>query len=71
MINHPKTINIVIKSGSTNMVKGILKLDLPVGWNSDPGLISFELNKINAEQTLSFKVVPGADDFDGNYQSHC
>ncbi|MBK8291606.1 MAG: PIG-L family deacetylase [Flammeovirgaceae bacterium] len=65
----PQTINIVIKSGSTNMVKGILKLDLPVGWNSDPGLISFELNKINAEQTLSFKVVPGADDFDGTIRA--
>jgi LmbE family N-acetylglucosaminyl deacetylase len=65
----PQTINIVIKSGSTNVVKGTLKLDLPVGWNSDPGPISFELNKINAEQTLSFKVVPGKDDFDGTIRA--
>jgi LmbE family N-acetylglucosaminyl deacetylase len=60
-----QTINILIKSGSTTVIKGTLKLDLPAGWNSEPKTISFELNGINAEQTLPFKVTPGKEDFDG------
>ncbi|MDZ7647435.1 MAG: hypothetical protein U5K54_09760 [Cytophagales bacterium] len=65
----PKRLASWLSQAQRVRVKGILKLDLPIGWNSDPGLISFELNKINAEQTLSFKVVPGKVDFDGTIRA--
>ncbi len=59
-------INILIKSASVKKINGLLKLQLPKGWISDPISIPFELNKINEEQKLSFKVKGGSEEFDGS-----
>ncbi len=61
----PQPINILIKSASLQKINGTLKLQLPPGWAADPPAITFELNKINEEQTLSFKVTGGKEEFDG------
>lgn len=55
--NQPKTVNVVVKSGRTN-VKGVVKLNLPRGWKSNPTSVDYELKNKNQELSLTFSVLP-------------
>jgi LmbE family N-acetylglucosaminyl deacetylase len=61
-----QVVDILIKSASLKKINGLLKLQLPQGWISEPESISFELTKMNEEQTLSFLVKGGSEEFDGS-----
>lgn len=61
-----QVVNVLIKSASLKKINGLLKLQLPQGWISEPASIPFELSKMNEEQILSFKVKGGSEEFDGS-----
>jgi LmbE family N-acetylglucosaminyl deacetylase len=61
-----QVVNVLIKSASLKKINGLLKLQLPQGWISEPASIPFELSKMNEEQTLSFLVKGGSEEFDGS-----
>jgi hypothetical protein len=55
--NDPKTVEVVVKSGKEN-IGGMVRLDLPKGWTSEPTDIPFELKLKGATQIARFKVFP-------------
>jgi LmbE family N-acetylglucosaminyl deacetylase len=55
--NEPKAVNVVVKSGRSN-VKGIVKLNLPNGWRSNPAQVEYNLENKNQELSVSFSVLP-------------
>ncbi|OEK04500.1 PIG-L family deacetylase [Roseivirga misakiensis] len=55
--NEPKTVNVVVKSGRTN-VKGAVRLNLPAGWKSNPAFVSYDLKEKNQEFSAEFSVLP-------------
>lgn len=55
--NEPKTVNVVVKSGMAN-VKGVVKLNLPNGWKSNPAQVDYDLENKNQEVSVSFSVLP-------------
>jgi len=65
----PQTISVLVKSASSQRLKGNVKLELPAGWTSEPAVIPFELGKMNEEQTLMFKVTGGKEEFDGSIRA--
>lgn len=63
--NSAKPVSVIVKSASGQSRKGELKLDLPVGWRSEPAVYPFELKTQGEEQTFKFTVYPAAQDYDG------
>lgn len=57
--NEPKTVNVVVKSGRTN-VSGTVKLNLPSGWKSNPESVDYDLKGKNEELSVAFSVLPPA-----------
>lgn len=55
--NEPKTVNVVVKSGRTN-VKGAVRLNLPAGWKSNPSFVEYDLKDKNQEFSAVFSVLP-------------
>jgi len=55
--NEPKTVNVVVKSGRTN-VKGAVRLNLPAGWKSNPAFVAYDLKDKNQEFSAEFSVLP-------------
>jgi LmbE family N-acetylglucosaminyl deacetylase len=55
--NESKTVNVVVKSGMAN-VSGIVKLNLPNGWKSNPAQVDYDLKNKNQELSVSFSVLP-------------
>ncbi len=55
---NPRDVNVLIKSSNDNPLTGILKLQLPTGWRSEPASISFTLGKRGEEQMKKFLVFP-------------
>lgn len=53
----PKDVAVKVRAGKNN-VKGIIKLNLPGGWRSDPSLHSFSLKNKSEVQDFYFKVYP-------------
>ncbi|MBC6697936.1 PIG-L family deacetylase [Hymenobacter sp. BT190] len=62
--NQPKTIPVTLRAGKAG-VKGNLTLNLPKGWTAEPASIPFELAAKDAEQTVQFRVQPGAGAAEG------
>ncbi|WBA42106.1 PIG-L family deacetylase [Hymenobacter canadensis] len=62
--NQPKTVPVTLRAGKAG-VKGTLALSLPKGWTAEPASISFELAAKDAEQTVQFRVQPGAGAAEG------
>lgn len=55
--NEPKKLSLVVKAGKAN-VKGLVSLDLPAGWKSEPGSIPVTIAQKNEEVVVEFKVFP-------------
>jgi len=55
--NEPKTVTVVVKSGRSD-VKGVVKLNLPNGWKSNPAQVNYDLENKNQELSVSFSVLP-------------
>jgi LmbE family N-acetylglucosaminyl deacetylase len=62
--NQPKTVPVTLRAGKAG-VKGNLALNLPKGWTAEPASIPFELAAKDAEQTVQFRVQPGAGAAEG------
>ncbi|RSK42426.1 PIG-L family deacetylase [Hymenobacter perfusus] len=62
--NQPKIIPVTLRAGKAG-VKGTLALNLPKGWTAEPASIPFELGAKDAEQTVQFRVQPGAGAAEG------
>ncbi|RSK36178.1 PIG-L family deacetylase [Hymenobacter metallilatus] len=62
--NQPKTVPVTLRAGKAG-VKGTLALSLPKGWTAEPASIPFELAAKDAEQTVQFRVQPGAGAAEG------
>ncbi|MFH0989308.1 MAG: PIG-L family deacetylase [bacterium] len=52
-----KKIEVALKAGKTN-VSGIVRLELPTGWQSKPKSTPFEISRKNDEVTVAFEVQP-------------
>lgn len=57
--NQPKTIPVTLRAGKAG-VKGSVALTLPVGWKAEPASFPFDIASKDAEQTVQFRVQPGA-----------
>lgn len=57
--DQPRLVNVSIKSLSENSEKGLLKLQLPAGWKSEPASTEFDLTTREEEKIATFKVYPG------------
>ena len=57
--DQPRIINATLKSFTGKATKGLLTLQLPADWQSDPSSAEFELNGREEEKIISFKVYPG------------
>lgn len=60
-----RTVSVLLKSASVNSISGTLKMALPEGWRSSPATIPFSLSKTGAEQSFTFKVMPGNKEMTG------
>jgi LmbE family N-acetylglucosaminyl deacetylase len=58
---HSKMISVRIKSSSA-AVKGVLRLQLPVGWRAVPESIPFDMKEREEEQLKTFEVFPAANE---------
>lgn len=58
----PKIIHVLAKSNSNNAEKGVITLQLPKGWKAEPTQQPFDLTKRGEEQSISFKVIPSAEE---------
>ncbi len=65
----PKDVEVVLKSSTDSQQKGTLKLQLPIGWRSEPATIDFELTKRGEEIAKSFKVYPSKAEFNGTLKA--
>jgi LmbE family N-acetylglucosaminyl deacetylase len=59
-----KTVPVTLRAGKAG-VKGSVALTLPTGWKAEPTSIPFDLAAKDAEQTVQFRVQPGADAAEG------
>jgi hypothetical protein len=50
------TVAVGVTSNLTHEVRGVLRLELPAGWRSEPGQLSVELKKRGEKVDLQFKV---------------
>lgn len=66
----PKVVSVLLKSASSQIRNGNLRLELPDGWRSEPSDFSFEMKQQGEEQTYNFTVYPGKIDFEGNLNAH-
>ncbi|UKJ09150.1 PIG-L family deacetylase [Solitalea lacus] len=55
-----RKVNIVLKAGKENCA-GLLKLDLPQNWRSNPASIPFSLQNKDEEQNFEFEVIPPSE----------
>ncbi len=55
--NNPKNVQVTIKSADKN-IKGHVKLSLPKGWKSEPGMQAFEIANRGEERMVAFSVTP-------------
>lgn len=55
----PKVISVMVEA-QKKQVKGILKLDLPKGWKSEPASVNFDMTDKYQEQTYAFTITPPA-----------
>ncbi|MCO4291700.1 PIG-L family deacetylase [Solitalea sp. MAHUQ-68] len=55
-----RNIKIVLKAGKESC-KGVLKLDLPSSWKSNPASIPFNLQKKDEEMDVSFEIIPPSE----------
>jgi LmbE family N-acetylglucosaminyl deacetylase len=62
--NQPKTVPVTLRAGKAG-IRGTLALNLPKGWTAEPASIPFELGAKDAEQTVQFRVQPGAGAAEG------
>ncbi|MBD2715581.1 PIG-L family deacetylase [Microvirga sp. STR05] len=62
--NQPKTIPVTLRAGKAG-VKGSVALTLPQGWKSEPASFTFDIAAKDAEQTVQFRVQPGAGAAEG------
>jgi LmbE family N-acetylglucosaminyl deacetylase len=62
----PKQLSVVIKSTLERPAEGVLKLQLPEGWRSEPASIPFKLAKRDEEEIKVFQVFPSAKESSGN-----
>ena len=62
--NQPKTIPVTLRAGKAG-VRGSVALTLPAGWKAEPVSMAFELAAKDAEQTVQFRVQPGAGAAEG------
>jgi LmbE family N-acetylglucosaminyl deacetylase len=61
----PKKLNFVLKSSIEKPYNGILKLELPQGWKSEPASIEFSFTRREEEQTKTFTVYPSTNESSG------
>jgi LmbE family N-acetylglucosaminyl deacetylase len=64
----PKTIDVILKSGRTN-VSGTLKLEVPAGWRVEPAQLPFDLKEKSQELRVSFRVFPSAPYMEGKLRA--
>lgn len=57
-----KSIGVLVKSSSSQLLKGNLKLQLPAGWKSEPASIPFELTKRGEEKSMRLMVTPAKEE---------
>lgn len=55
----PRHVNVTLKSFSEKTAKGMLALELPAEWHSEPSSAEFELKGYGQEKVISFKIYPG------------
>ncbi|TGD82807.1 PIG-L family deacetylase [Hymenobacter wooponensis] len=60
----PKTIPVTLRAGKAS-VKGSVALTLPTGWKAEPASFNFDISSKDAEQTVQFRVQPGAGAAEG------
>lgn len=58
----PKTIRLVVKSGSRQPVIGELALQMPEGWRSEPETVAVSLSRTGEEQVHTFKIFPSGEE---------
>ncbi len=61
----PITINLAVRAGEDN-IKGIARLQLPVGWETHPVAINFDIKNKGAVQNIAFEVLPPNSESIGN-----
>jgi LmbE family N-acetylglucosaminyl deacetylase len=54
----PKEVKLVLKAAAQGKVSGVLKLQLPEGWKSQPEQIEFELSRLGEELSKTFQISP-------------
>ena len=67
--DQPRDLNVRIKSSSGKGMKGVLKLQLPPDWHSEPLSTDFELKSRGEERTVNFKVYPGKSELTSTIRS--
>ena len=55
----PRHVNVTLKSFSEKSANGMLALELPAEWHSEPSSAEFELKGYGQEKVISFKIYPG------------
>ncbi|RYU82156.1 PIG-L family deacetylase [Hymenobacter persicinus] len=55
----PKTVPVTVRAGRAGLT-GTVVLKAPEGWNVEPKSASFELKNRDEEQTVNFRIQPGA-----------
>jgi LmbE family N-acetylglucosaminyl deacetylase len=61
----PRSVTLVLKSSTDHPIKGVASLQLPAGWKSDPGSVSFELSGRGAELYKPVMIYPSSSAFNG------
>ncbi len=56
----PKDVHIVLKAGRSK-TQGVVELDLPAGWRSEPAEISYQMTFKEEEKSVVFKLFPPRD----------
>ena len=52
-----KTVSVLV-AAQKSMIKGVLKLELPKGWKSEPASFNFDMTEKYQEQTYNFVITP-------------
>jgi LmbE family N-acetylglucosaminyl deacetylase len=58
----PVPVTVTVKSALDRRAKGLLRLNLPPGWRSEPASQEFELTRREQELSLTFSVTPSASE---------
>ncbi|MFN8342870.1 MAG: PIG-L family deacetylase [Cyclobacteriaceae bacterium] len=58
--SQPKEIQVTLRPASGETVSGIVRLEVPEGWQFDPEEATFALSGKSKEQVITFKVTPPA-----------